>query len=141
MEWGSDRGSECLGKKTDSFTKVVGDSSRGVAGGKMAHGFRSMGSAALNYCAVAAGQLDMYWEIGCWPWDVAAGIVIAREAGGQTFGSKEAPLDGKVTEEMLWGRKYVVIRGIADTDGESGKDAQVRIVKDFYSCVQEWDAE
>ena len=32
---------------------------------------------------VASGRLDAYWERGLNPWDVAAGIVIAREAGGE----------------------------------------------------------
>lgn len=40
-------------------------------------------SAALNFAHVATGQLDMYQEIGCWSWDVCAGVVIAREAGGK----------------------------------------------------------
>ncbi|KLU85939.1 hypothetical protein MAPG_04958 [Magnaporthiopsis poae ATCC 64411] len=41
--------------------------------GRMCHSLRSMGSAALNLCAVAAGQLDAYWEGGCYAWDVAPG--------------------------------------------------------------------
>jgi len=140
MEWGSDRSLSTMSKKTDSFTRVLGDEAHGVPGGKMAHGFRSLGSAALNYCAVAAGQLDMYWEIGCWPWDVAAGIVIAREAGGEVFGDKESSLEGKLfTSEMLWGRKYLVIRAVGDTPGEKGAEAQKRVVKEFYSCVEEWE--
>lgn len=44
-------------------------------------------SAALNYSMVAAGQLDLYWEIGCWSWDVCAGTIIAREAGGKVYGA------------------------------------------------------
>jgi myo-inositol-1(or 4)-monophosphatase len=36
----------------------------------MAHSLRSVGSAALNFALVAQGALDLYWEIGCWPWDV-----------------------------------------------------------------------
>ena len=46
-------------------------------------GLRRFGSAALDLCMVASGRLDAYWERGIHPWDVAAGIVIAREAGGQ----------------------------------------------------------
>lgn len=42
---------------------------------------RRMGSAALNLCDVAAGHLDGYWEEGVQHWDIAAGAVIAREAG------------------------------------------------------------
>lgn len=43
---------------------------------------RQTGSSALNLCYVAAGRLDGYWERGIAPWDVAAGAVIALEAGG-----------------------------------------------------------
>jgi myo-inositol-1(or 4)-monophosphatase len=43
---------------------------------------RCDGSAALDLCRVACGQFDGYWEKGLSPWDMAAGIVIVREAGG-----------------------------------------------------------
>ena len=42
---------------------------------------RRMGSAALNLCELAAGRLDAYWEEGVQQWDVAAGGLIATEAG------------------------------------------------------------
>jgi myo-inositol-1(or 4)-monophosphatase len=42
---------------------------------------RRYGSAALDLCWVAAGRADAYWEQGIQSWDVAAGTVIAREAG------------------------------------------------------------
>lgn len=45
------------------------------------HGVRRGGSAALDLCHVAAGRLDGYWEMTLKPWDVAAGCLIAREAG------------------------------------------------------------
>lgn len=45
-------------------------------------GIRRMGSAAYDLCNVAAGRYDGYWEIKLNPWDVAAGILIVREAGG-----------------------------------------------------------
>jgi myo-inositol-1(or 4)-monophosphatase len=45
------------------------------------HGVRRAGSAAIDLCHVAAGKLDGYWEMGLRPWDVAAGTVLAREAG------------------------------------------------------------
>jgi myo-inositol-1(or 4)-monophosphatase len=44
-------------------------------------GMRRTGSAALDLAFVAAGRFDAYWEHNLQPWDVAAGIVIAREAG------------------------------------------------------------
>lgn len=44
---------------------------------------RRMGSSALNLCYVAAGQYDAYWSEYAHVWDVAAGVLIVREAGGQ----------------------------------------------------------
>ena len=43
---------------------------------------RRLGAAALNMANVAAGRLDAYWELLVKPWDIAAGLLIVREAGG-----------------------------------------------------------
>jgi myo-inositol-1(or 4)-monophosphatase len=45
-------------------------------------GIRRMGAAALDLAYVAAGRLDGFWEFGLEPWDIAAGILLVREAGG-----------------------------------------------------------
>ncbi|MDD9908419.1 MAG: inositol monophosphatase family protein [Ahrensia sp.] len=45
-------------------------------------GIRATGSAALALAYVAAGRFDGYWETGLCPWDVAAGMLLVREAGG-----------------------------------------------------------
>jgi myo-inositol-1(or 4)-monophosphatase len=45
-------------------------------------GVRRMGAAALDLAYVAAGRFDGFWEFGLSPWDVAAGLLIVREAGG-----------------------------------------------------------
>ena len=45
-------------------------------------GIRRTGSAALDLAWVAAGRFDAYWEHNLQPWDLAAGLVIVREAGG-----------------------------------------------------------
>ena len=45
-------------------------------------GIRRTGSAALDLAWTAAGRFDCYWERNLKPWDMAAGIVIVREAGG-----------------------------------------------------------
>ncbi|MBX3574272.1 MAG: inositol monophosphatase [Mesorhizobium sp.] len=45
-------------------------------------GVRRMGAAALDLAYVAAGRLDGFWESGLSPWDMAAGILMIREAGG-----------------------------------------------------------
>ncbi len=44
---------------------------------------RRLGAAALDCCYVAAGRFDGYWEFHLKPWDVAAGALIVREAGGR----------------------------------------------------------
>ncbi len=43
---------------------------------------RRDGSAALDLCYVASGRLDGFWELKLQPWDIAAGSLIVREAGG-----------------------------------------------------------
>ncbi len=45
-------------------------------------GMRRFGSAALDLAWVAAGRFDAFWERGLKPWDIAAGILLVREAGG-----------------------------------------------------------
>jgi myo-inositol-1(or 4)-monophosphatase len=45
-------------------------------------GVRRMGAAALDLAYVAAGRYDGFWEFGLSPWDMAAGIMLVREAGG-----------------------------------------------------------
>jgi myo-inositol-1(or 4)-monophosphatase len=46
-------------------------------------GVRRPGSAALDLCYVAAGRVEAFWEIGLSQWDIAAGALIIREAGGR----------------------------------------------------------
>ena len=70
-------------------------------------GVRRMGAAALDLAYVAAGRYDGFFEFGLSPWDVAAGIVIIREAGGfvEVLGGKGDPLnDGSIvaaTDRLL----------------------------------------
>ena len=45
-------------------------------------GVRRFGSAALDLAYVAAGRYDGFWETGLMPWDIAAGVILVREAGG-----------------------------------------------------------
>ena len=48
---------------------------------KLSQGVRRLGSAAIDMCYVAAGRFDGYWELYLEPWDLAAGGLIAEEAG------------------------------------------------------------
>jgi myo-inositol-1(or 4)-monophosphatase len=52
---------------------------------------RRIGSAALDLCYVAAGRLDAYYEQGLNPWDMAAGALVAAEAGARVTGWDGAP--------------------------------------------------
>ena len=53
---------------------------------------RRMGSAALNFCWIASGRLDAYWATSTKAWDIAAGVLIVREAGGVVTAPDGGPL-------------------------------------------------
>jgi myo-inositol-1(or 4)-monophosphatase len=55
-------------------------------------GLRRTGTAALDLCYVAAGRFDGFWEVKLNPWDMAAGVVILREAGGMVTDFNGSPL-------------------------------------------------
>jgi myo-inositol-1(or 4)-monophosphatase len=55
---------------------------------------RRLGAASLDLCAVAAGRLDVYAERGLKPWDHAAGVLIAQEAGVVVHGEADSPASG-----------------------------------------------
>jgi myo-inositol-1(or 4)-monophosphatase len=119
VEWGSDRRGVNFDLKAKVFTKLAAAKEDG---GSMVHSLRNLGSAALNIAAVAAGQLDMYWEGGCWAWDVCAGMCILSEAGGLMVGGNpedwEAPIDG---------RKYLAVR--------AAPSGQTQIVEEFWKVI------
>lgn len=52
-------------------------------------GVRRWGAAALDMAYVAGGRFDGYWERGIQPWDMAAGLILVREAGGFAEGLRE----------------------------------------------------
>ncbi len=63
----------------------------------VSHGVRRDGSAALDLCYVACGRFDGFWEFSLQPWDVGAGLLLVREAGGMVtdFNSVPYQLGGK----------------------------------------------
>jgi myo-inositol-1(or 4)-monophosphatase len=67
---------------------------------KHTHGIRRLGSAAMDLAYVACGRFEAFYEYGLKPWDVAAGILLVREAGGKAsdFSGVETNLSG---EEFL----------------------------------------
>lgn len=74
-------------------------------------GLRRTGSAALDLCYVAAGRFDGFWEVKLSPWDMAAGTVILKEAGGTVtnfhgelhslYGQELVASNGHVHQQML----------------------------------------
>jgi myo-inositol-1(or 4)-monophosphatase len=74
-------------------------------------GVRRVGSAALDLAFVACGRIDGFWEFGLKPWDVSAGALIVREAGGTVTNMDGTPLDlagaqiaatnGRIHQELL----------------------------------------
>jgi myo-inositol-1(or 4)-monophosphatase len=56
-----------------------------------ARGLRRLGSAALDLCYVAAGRIDGYWELELYSWDLAAGSLVAKEAGALVTNLKGEP--------------------------------------------------
>ena len=63
----------------------------------MTQGIRRLGSAVLDFCSVAEGNFDGFYEINLKPWDITAGDIIVREAGGLTSGwnGNKLPESGK----------------------------------------------
>ena len=69
-------------------------------------GLRRFGAASLDMAFVAAGRLDGYWERNLQPWDMAAGQIIVREAGGIVSGiaGDDDPLK---TGNVICGNEFV----------------------------------
>jgi myo-inositol-1(or 4)-monophosphatase len=59
----------------------------------LTQGVRRGGAASIDLAYVACGRLDGYWERGLSPWDIAAGIVLVQEAGGQVSAYDRTPID------------------------------------------------
>ncbi len=72
---------------------------------KSTHGLRRMGSAAVDMAYVACGRFEGFFEYGLHAWDIAAGILLVKEAGGQV-------VDFKGEDDYLFGE--TIISGNAD---------------------------
>ncbi|MBC8256059.1 MAG: inositol monophosphatase [Candidatus Marinimicrobia bacterium] len=55
-------------------------------------GVRRLGAAALDFCFVAMGRFEGFWEFGLQPWDVCAGALIVQEAGGKVSDWDSSPM-------------------------------------------------
>ncbi|KAI4263191.1 MAG: hypothetical protein L6R42_001658, partial [Xanthoria sp. 1 TBL-2021] len=119
VEYGNERSGNNWESKIGTFNAL--GRAKTENGGAMVQSVRSLGSAALNCCSVARGDIDVYWEGGCWAWDVAAGWIIVEEAGGMMVGGNQGEWEPKVD-----GRRYLVLRAGA------GKE----VVEEFWSKTQ-----
>jgi len=78
---------------------------------KGSHGLRRLGSAAVDLAYTACGRFESFYEYNLNPWDIAAGVVIVRQAGGQVVNFKGGDevlntrellaTNGKITQELL----------------------------------------
>ena len=59
----------------------------------LSHGVRRAGAAAIDLAYVACGRLDLFWEFSLNPWDMAAGALLVREAGGTVTDMHGAPFN------------------------------------------------
>lgn len=91
--------------QTDTFLQVLKELT------SKSHGFRRLGSAALDLCYVACGRVDGYFQHNLKPYDVAGGAIIVQEAGGKVtdfrggkdylFGGEMVATNEKIHEALL----------------------------------------
>jgi myo-inositol-1(or 4)-monophosphatase len=91
-------------------------------------GIRRFGAAALDLAWVAAGRYDGYWELGLKPWDMAAGMLIVREAGGFVTDARgrEAVMHESAANDIVAANPHlhprllgVVADGVAAAEGRA----------------------
>ena len=102
VEWGNQRRGPNWALRTSVHNALLTSKDEG---GAMCKSVRSNGSAALDFCYVAHGMLDAFWEGGVWSWDVAAGWCILEEAGGIVASANPGNWD-----PTLEGRLYFAVR-------------------------------
>lgn len=71
----------------------------------LAHGIRTLGSAALTLCYVAMGAAEVYHTDNLYPWDVAAGVLLIREAGGHVVDTSGDDFDLMKPRVLAMGNK------------------------------------
>lgn len=102
IEWGNQRSGENWALRTSIHNKLLTSKSEG---GAMCKSVRTNGSAALDFCYIAQGIIDVFWEGGVWIWDVCAGWIILEEAGGIVASANPGDWD-----PSLEGRVYFAVR-------------------------------
>ncbi|KAK7963580.1 inositol monophosphatase [Apiospora saccharicola] len=120
VDWGSDREGPEFELNLKVFTALARTQR---TGGKFVNSLRCVGSAVSAICRTAAGQQDMFWECGCWAWDVAAAWCILSEAGGVI-------VDGGVPgnwDPAIDNRRYLAVRPAAA--------GQRQAIEEFWSVL------
>jgi len=107
----------------DCATDPANNFANFIAFQKKARGIRRAGAAALDLAYVAAGRLDGFWELKLKPWDVAAGVLLVREAGGTVttfdgsaydiFNDRIVASNGLIHDEMV-----AMLASVASGDAE-----------------------
>ncbi|KAF3385643.1 Protein qutG [Penicillium rolfsii] len=141
-EWGKDRRDIPDGnmhRKIESFVNMAAEIGARDGKGGMVHGMRSLGSATLDLAYTAMGSFDIWWEGGCWEWDVAAGIAILLEAGGlvTTANPPENPDTAPIGDVRLGSRLYLAIRPAGPSATETGRESQERTVREVWRRVRQ----
>ncbi|KAF2134417.1 hypothetical protein P153DRAFT_362188 [Dothidotthia symphoricarpi CBS 119687] len=120
VEWGNERKGPNWETRLHVHNKLLTDKSEG---GAMCKSVRSNGSAALDFCYVAQGFLDAFWEGGVYIWDVCAGWIILEEAGGIVASANPGDWD-----PTLEGRLYFAVR-------QARREEQEGIVKELWTIM------
>lgn len=120
VEWGNQRSGPNWELRTSVHKKLL---SSQADGGAMVHSVRSSGSAALDFCYVAAGWIDVFWEAGVWIWDICAGWIILQEAGGIVASTNPGNWDPD-----LEGRCYLAARG--------APSGQKEVVEELWALME-----
>ncbi|KAF2088493.1 myo-inositol-1-monophosphatase [Saccharata proteae CBS 121410] len=121
IEWGNQRSGPNWSLRTSVHQKLLSAHSDG---GAMCHSVRSNGSAALDFCYVAAGWLDVFWEAGVWIWDVCAGWLILEEAGGLVASANPGDWEPEIE-----GRCYLAVRAATEKEG------QRKVVRELWALM------
>ena len=143
-EWGKDRRDMAEGnlhRKVNSFMNMAAEVGGRDGKGGMVHGVRSLGSATLDLAYTAMGSFDIWWEGGCWEWDVAAGICLLEEAGGlvTTANPPADPETAPIEDVKLGGRLYLAVRPAGDGSYENARQSQERTVREVWKRVLQLD--
>lgn len=132
---GADRDGEPVQvRRADSLATSLVGTGFGYDAGRRAHqaqvlaavlpqvrDIRRLGAAAIDLCLVAEGALDLYYERGLNPWDVAAGGLVAVEAGAALTGLRGEPATGLMTVAGCPERQAELV-GLLESAGADGAE-------------------